>query len=119
VFTTDWGTPWWGLDLLARWRYIGSSTVDRSSSNSQLATPYYASTAHIPAYSYLDLAASIPIGANVTARLGVNNLADKNPPLILNGNLSDCPTNNCNDNTWAGTYDALGRFIFFQLSAQF
>jgi len=49
----------------------------------------------------------------------VNNLTDKNPPLILNGNLSDCPTNNCNDNTWAGMYDGLGRFIFFQLQAQF
>ena len=119
VFTTDWLTPWWGLDLTARWRYIGSSTVDRSSSNQQLSTPYYTATAHIPAYSYLDLSASIPIGANFNARLGVNNLTDKNPPLILNGNLSDCPTNNCNDNTWAGMYDGLGRFIFFQLQAQF
>jgi outer membrane receptor protein involved in Fe transport len=119
VFTTDWLTPWWGLDLLARWRYIGSSTVDRSSSDPQLTAPYYTATAHIPAYSYLDLAATIPIGTNFTARLGVNNIADKNPPLILNGSLSDCPNTSCNNNTWVGTYDSLGRYIFFNLTAQF
>jgi outer membrane receptor protein involved in Fe transport len=119
VFTTDWLTPWWGLDLTARWRYIGSSTVDRSSTEPALQAAYYTSTAHIPAYSYLDLSASIPIGTNFTARLGVNNLADKNPPLILNGSLSDCPNTSCNDNTWVGTYDTLGRYIFFNLTAQF
>ena len=119
VFTTDWLTPVWGLDLTARWRYIGSSTVDRSSTDPQLAAPYYTATAHIPAYSYLDLSASIPLGTNFSARLGVNNLTDKNPPLILSGSLSDCPNTSCNDNTWVGTYDTLGRYIFFQLQAQF
>ena len=119
VFTTDWGTPWWGVDLTARWRYIGSSSVDRSSTEPALQAAYYVATAHIPAYSYLDLAASIPIGSNFTARFGVNNVADKNPPLILNGSLSDCPNTSCNNNTWVGTYDTLGRYIFFQLQAQF
>jgi outer membrane receptor protein involved in Fe transport len=51
--------------------------------------------------------------------VGVNNVADKNPPLILNGSLSDCPNTSCNNNTWVGTYDTLGRYIFFQLQAQF
>ena len=120
VFTTDWLTPWWGIDLLARWRYIGSSSVDRSSSNPQMGGPlYYTATAHIPAYNYLDLAATVPLGSNFTARLGVNNIADKNPPLILNGSLSDCPNTSCNNNTWVGTYDSLGRYIFFNLTAQF
>ncbi len=119
VFTTDWGTPWWGLDLTVRWRYIGSSSVDRSSTDPQLQAAYYTATANIPAYSYLDLALSVPIGTNFSARLGVNNITDKNPPLILNGSLSDCPNTSCNDNTWVGTYDTLGRYIFFNLQATF
>ena len=40
--------------------------------------------------------------SNVDFRVGVNNIADKNPPLILNGTLSDCPNTTCNDNTWVG-----------------
>ena len=119
VFNTTWGTPWAGLDITARWRYLGHSDVDRSSSNPLLAAPFYAPTAHIPAYNYIDLSASMPVTAGVSVRLGINNLTDKNPPLVLNGTYSDCPNTTCNDNTWAGTYDALGRYIYAHVSATF
>ena len=119
VFSTNWGTPWAGLDLTLRWRYIGGSDVDRSSSNPLLASPYYPWTAHLPAYNYFDVSASIPVTAGVSFRLGVNNVTDKNPPLVLNGTYSDCPNTTCNDNTWAGTYDALGRYIYMHISAKF
>jgi iron complex outermembrane receptor protein len=119
VFNTTWATPWAGLDVTARWRYIGGTNVDRTSSNPLLNALYYAATAHIPAYSYFDLSASMPITAGSSIRLGINNLTDKNPPLVLNGNYSDCPNTTCNDNTWAGTYDALGRYIYAHLSVKF
>jgi iron complex outermembrane receptor protein len=119
VLTTNWGLPWAGLDLSVKWRFIGSSNVDRSSSDPQLAAPFYTSTGHIPAFTYIDMSAAVPIGPNFEFRAGVNNIADKNPPLILNGSLSDCPNSTCNDNTWAGTYDTLGRYIYVHLSAKF
>ncbi len=119
VFTTNWETPWAGLDLLLKWRYIGLSDVDSSSSNSQLAGPYYTQFAHIPAYNYLDFSASMPIAPGVTARIGVNNIADKNPPLVLNGSYADCPSAACNDNTFPGTYDTLGRYIYAHVTAKF
>ncbi|TLY95439.1 MAG: TonB-dependent receptor [Gammaproteobacteria bacterium] len=119
VLSTTWGTPWAGLDVTLRWRLIGKATVDRSSSDLLLAQAFYPYTAHIPNYNYIDLAAAIPIGRNVDFRLGVNNIADKNPPLILNGTFSDCPNTSCNDNTWVGTYDTLGRYIYAHLSAKF
>jgi len=119
VFNVGWATPWKGLELNARWRYIGSSSVDRSSSDPQLAAPFYLATAHIPAYNYVDLSAAIPIGSTADIRLGVNNLADKNPPLILNGTLSDCPNTTCNDNTWVGSYDTLGRYIYMHVGVKF
>jgi outer membrane receptor protein involved in Fe transport len=119
TFTLDWGTPWWGFDLLLRWRYLGSTTTDRSSSEPLLKSAYYPSTATIPAYNYIDLGGSIPVGDHVELRAGVNNIADKNPPLILNGALTDCPNTTCNNNTWVGTYDTLGRYIYFNVTAQF
>jgi iron complex outermembrane receptor protein len=119
TFTADWGTPWAGLDVTLRWRYIGTSTTDRSSSDPLLKALYYTPTARIPAYNYLDLAAAIPIGSSADVRLGVNNIADKNPPLMLNGALTDCPNTTCNDNTWVGTYDTLGRYIYMAVGVKF
>ena len=119
LFQTDWVTPWAGLDLVARWRFVGKASVDASSSDPQLKRTFYPATAHIPNYNYIDLAATLPIGKSYYFMLGVNNVADKNPPLILNGSFSDCPNTTCNDNTWTGTYDTLGRYIFFNMTAQF
>jgi iron complex outermembrane recepter protein len=126
VLNTTWVTPWRGLSATVRWRYIGSSAVDRLSPDPQLnlvpaGSPllFYPQTAHIPAYNYLDLAFAVPIGHVVDFRLGVNNIADKNPPLVLNGSFSDCPNSSCNDNTWVGTYDTLGRYIYAHLTAKF
>jgi outer membrane receptor protein involved in Fe transport len=126
VLNTTWATPWAGLNATVRWRYLGASAVDRTSPDPQLnlvpaGAPllYYHQTAHIPAYNYLDLAFAVPLGRMADFRLGVNNIADKNPPLILNGSFSDCPNSSCNDNTWVGTYDTLGRYIYAHLTAKF
>jgi iron complex outermembrane receptor protein len=119
VFNTTWGLPWLGIDVTARWRLIGPSKVDRSSTNPQLQAPFYVWDAHIPGYNYIDLSASMPVTSAVDVRLGVNNIADKNPPLILSGSLSDCPNNTCNDNTWVGTYETLGRYIYAHVSLKF
>lgn len=119
VLTTDWATPWGGLDLVLRWRFIGAMDVDRSSGDPQLAQTYYPGTAHIPTYSYLDLSGAFPIVKGVDLRLGINNLTDKNPPLILNGAFTDCPNLGCNGNTFPGVYDALGRYVYMHVTAQF
>jgi outer membrane receptor protein involved in Fe transport len=119
VLNSTWAMPWLGIDLTARWRFIGPSKVDRSSSDPQLSAAYYVSTAHIPGYNYIDLSAAMPVTSNLDVRVGVNNLADKNPPLVLNGTLSDCPNTTCNDNTWVGTYDALGRYLYAHVSLKF
>jgi iron complex outermembrane receptor protein len=119
VFGTTWATPWWGADLTLRWRYIGPSNTDRSSPDPQLAQTYLASDSHIGGYTYLDFSASIPIGSVVNFRVGMNNIADKAPPVVANGNYSDCPNTSCNDNTWVGTYDTMGRYIYAHVSAKF
>jgi outer membrane receptor protein involved in Fe transport len=119
VFTTNWATPLPGFDFTVKWRFIGPSKVDSSSPNPQLAGPYYLSTAQISGYNYIDLSANYSVNSVVDVRVGVNNLTDKDPPTVLDGNLSNCPNTTCNDNTWTGTYDTLGRYLYAHVSMKF
>ena len=119
ILGVNWLTPWAGLDLNARWRYIGDVNVDSSSTNPQLAGTYQPGFSHIGGYSYFDLEGSISYGSHLSFRAGVNNVFDKGPPIVLNGNYSNCPTATCNDNTWVGTYDTMGRYLFAHITAKF
>ena len=118
VFTINWQTPLAGLDYTIKWRLIGPSKVDSESQNAQLSGPYYLSTAQIPGYNYIDMSANYSFNG-IDVRVGVNNITDKDPPLVLNGNLSNCPNTTCNDNTWTGTYDTLGRYLYAHVSMKF
>jgi len=129
VFNTTWSTPWDGLDVTLRWRYLGKADSELTSSDPQLSGKALPQTSHIPAYNYLDLTARFNLYKSISLQLGVNNVTDKDPPLIDSGGggfgsncpaLSSGPTaSSCNGNTFPGTYDALGRFFFAHLTAQF
>jgi outer membrane receptor protein involved in Fe transport len=56
------------------------------------------------------------VGDKVTVRIGVNNVLDKNPPVIGSNNL---PSTSGNGNTFPQVYDSLGRFLFGEVIAQF
>jgi iron complex outermembrane recepter protein len=121
VLNATWSTPWDGLDLTARWRYIGSDTTELLNPSPQLAGTAFAPTSKIAAYNYLDLTAAFNLAKNVRMQVGVNNVADKDPPLVVG---SDCSTSspagaNCNGNTFPGVYDAMGRYLFATITAQF
>jgi iron complex outermembrane receptor protein len=121
VFNMTWSTPWDGLDLTARWRYIGEGESEQLSTNPALAGSPFLPTSHIPAYNYLDLTAAFNLAKNVRLQVGVNNIADKDPPIVVG---ADCSTSspagaNCNGNTFPGVYDATGRYLFATVSAQF
>ena len=45
----------------------------------------------------------------------MNNVFDKDPPLTG----TNCPATFCNGNTFPQVYDALGRFVFVGLTADF
>jgi iron complex outermembrane receptor protein len=118
VFSTDWATPWAGLDFNLRWRYIGPTLVDSLNQSPLLSDPnsVYPGYQHIASYSYIDASASVNVASNVTVRVGVNNLLDKDPPIVLSG---DCPAGSCNGNTFSQTYDVLGRFLYVHATAKF
>ena len=111
-----WSTPWDGFDLTLRWRYIGSS-------DSANVPPPYAPLSSISAYNYLDLTGAFDVYKNIRLQIGVNNIMDKDPPLVVG---SDCSTGgllnagaNCNGNTFPGVFDAMGRYWFMELTAKF
>ena len=66
--------------------------------------------------SYLDVLATFKVKDNYSFRVGVNNVLDQDPPLT--GSF-DCPAGACNQNVYAQTYDALGRYIFVGVTADF
>jgi iron complex outermembrane receptor protein len=127
VFNTTWATPWSGFDFTARWRFISGADSEQISPNAQLAGNNLPLTQHIKPYSYFDLSADVSLYKMFKLQLGVNNVLDKDPPIIASGGgpfASDCPTitalgSSCNGNTFPGTYDSLGRFFFARITAQF
>ncbi len=124
--TVTWMTPWHGLQATATWRYYSPVTLDALSPNPALGKLNGGGTiangaisntdAHIASYSYLDLTAAMPVAHGVVARLGVNNVLDKQPPVI---GLSDLPGVFGNGNTFPQMYDSLGRYIFVDVTAKF
>ena len=74
VFNTTWSTPWDGLDVTLRWRYIGSVNSELTSADPQLSGKALPLTSHISAYNYLDLTAQFALYKTVRLQLGVNNL---------------------------------------------
>ncbi len=119
-FRVTWNTPFpLDLALSAQVRYFSSVKLDATSNQPDLggATPGGPKTdLQLGARTYLDLLATFTVKDNYNFRLGVNNVLDKDPP--LNGS-SNCPTGPCNGNTWPQVYDALGRFFFVGLTADF
>jgi len=121
VFNATWSTPWDAFDLTLRWRYIGSDKTELSSSNPFLTGTPFAPTASIAAYNYIDLTGAFDVYKNIRLQIGVNNVMDKDPPLVVGG---DCSTSspagaNCNGNTFPGVYDSMGRYWFMELTAKF
>ena len=96
-FTPD---SWWSVS--AKWRYFGSvgGLGDGSVDD------------HIAAQSYFDLKASFDVNEHVGFLVGVNNIFDKEPPLV-GGNYST------NANTFAGYYDTLGRYLHANVQVAF
>lgn len=112
--------PPYPFTLSLEWRYIGATDFDGNSSNAFLHENIYnAIDGRLPAYSYFDVTATWRIRDGLTARMGVDNIADKDPPTV---DANAYPASSAalgNGNTFPGIYDALGRTFFFGITADF
>lgn len=115
----DWDTPLTGFSVGATWRFFG--TVHNSITNPS--SPDYKPAFGIPGdnviptISYLDMRVSYSIN-KITARVGVNNVTDRDPPII--DTLNDTGNSIYGEsNTFPSLYDSLGRYIYANVTIDF
>ena len=115
LFRTTWNTPW-NAAFAATWRYIGRVTEDNNTGDPTLQNSTYGGydyyNGSIKSYSYLDLQATYNVWKGVQVRAGVNNLLDKDPPII---NDFIAP----GGSTTYPTYDQYGRVLYVAFTAKF
>jgi len=112
-----WLTPW-NLDLALTWRHIDAVSHIGTSGNPLLNDPSVPATdAHLPSRDYFDVAFMWTINKTFSLRGGVNNIFDKDPPIVSNANSG--PAIGGNGGTFPQTYDALGRLVFMNLTMKF
>ena len=112
-------TPW-NLGLSLQWRYVGKVKHERTSSDTTLASagnPPILSQ-RVKAQNYLDVSATYDILDRIHLRAGINNVLDNDPPLIT-ASAGSCPAGPCNGNTYPGTWDALGRYVWLGATIDF
>lgn len=126
IFRETWQTPWNGLDVTLSWRYFAPVRIETLSPNTNIAAAPGVTIANggisntdafISSYSYIDLTAAVKLADKMTLRLGINNILDKQPPVIGTTNLPAPPIGN--GNTMPQVYDSLGRYIFGSIMVQF
>ena len=101
-----WSSPDTKGSMSLNWRYVGPTKLFISG---------YDVNSRLPVANYFDLAASAAVMKELTLRIGVNNLLDRDPPAIAQGILADFG----NGNTYPGVYDVAGRSFFVGLTAEF
>jgi iron complex outermembrane recepter protein len=114
-----WLMPWDSISLSARWRYLASVKLDRNDSSQPAlySGSHDAYDAVIPAFNYLDLSASWTAGGHLTVIGGINNVLDRDPPLLSHSVIFD-DYGGGNENLYTA-YDTLGRGFFLTLTAKF
>jgi outer membrane receptor protein involved in Fe transport len=118
IARVTWKTP---VNLLvsAQWRFIGATSLDNNTGNPLLVNTTFGPgvidqfDGRIPNYDYLDLSAIYEVSKHLTLRAGVNNVLDKDPPVI-----SEYVSQTGAPNTYP-TYDLLGRVLFAAFTAKF
>jgi iron complex outermembrane receptor protein len=117
IFRATWNMPW-DVSASATWRYIAEVHQDANTGNPLLANPNYTYDAYnpsIPSFSYLDMEVTYHPTKILTLRAGVNNILDKDPPLLVSqaGLVAGGTANT------ADAYDIFGRQLFVSFSAKF
>ncbi|MFC3550954.1 TonB-dependent receptor domain-containing protein [Lysobacter cavernae] len=98
------------FDIGLNWRYMSSMEVEPGAGN------FFAPYRQIDAYNYFDLSFGWKAPFNAKFTLTVNNIADKDPPIV--GNTIGSTSQN-SGNTFPQVYDVLGRFYTLGVSMKF
>ncbi len=102
------------IQVSGAWRFFGAVKNDYTSSNPEISNPDFTDplTRRVGSVSYFDLSVSARVADKFTWRLGAQNLLDRTPPITYAYNSNG-------SNTYAGTYDPLGRYIYTGITIDF
>ena len=106
---TTW--EWNDLTVSMQWRHISSVDVELPEVDLR-----FAEFKSIDSYDYVDLFASYQVTEYANITFGVDNLFEKDPPVVGN-DLGDTSSNN--GNTFPSNYDPLGRVFRAGLKFRF
>lgn len=99
--------PEWRSSLTARWKHGQWSAGYSARYIGETAETVGDETLDINSVTYHNVSAGYDFDNGIKVKLGVNNVADKQPPVSLT---------NTNINFDQNTYNAIGRFMYFQLN---
>ena len=116
TMSANWETPLRSLNVGLRWRHIGNTEVDTASPSPLLAGSIPKNSQYTGSRDYLDLNLSYVVLSGVQVLVGVNNVLDKDPPVLPTSTLTSVFFNG---NTYPQVYDTLGRFMFINIKANF
>jgi iron complex outermembrane recepter protein len=98
--------------ISTRWRYTGGMDYKLTSGETGTTDQLLVGRGNgLGSYSFFDLSGSMSFGERYEVTAGVNNILDKEPPLVGS-------TLSLNANSLGG-YDQLGRYLFVRLGAHF
>lgn len=101
-----------GLSISLNWRHTGKMDLEPIAE----LPPPGPLVDRITAQNFFDLSALFRVQRRFAFRVGVNNIFDREPPLVLS---QGCISQFCNGNTFPQWYDPLGRFLFAGFTVNF
>jgi len=113
-----WATPW-DISFSFDWRHMSGSKFDGNSTNPFIQQDYIipkSGGGAIASFDYLDFALTWDATNSIRLSAGVNNIFDRNPPILASGGKTTGPTGPLNGNTFDGIYDSLGRYFFMGIT---
>ncbi|HLO19592.1 MAG TPA: TonB-dependent receptor, partial [Sphingomicrobium sp.] len=99
-----------GFSLSLQWRHIGAMKLAALDPRFNLTDQASPANSRLSAANYFDLTTLVRIHKGLDLRLGVNNVLDRQPPLVVNNTAAGIGA--FNGNTYPMWYDPLGRYIF-------
>lgn len=102
--------------MQARWRHLARTEVELANPSPLLSGKFGAPIQYVGSRDYLDLVGSDQIFGGVMLQIGINNVLDKDPPILT---TTAFPPPFFNGNTYPQMYDTLGRYVFANLKIDF
>jgi iron complex outermembrane receptor protein len=106
-----------GPTLSVQWRHTSGMTLAALDPKFNLTNDVSTADTKLSAQNYFDVTTMLSVHNGPELRLGVNNIFDRKPPLIVRNTAAGGGP--VNGNTYPEWYDALGRYIFASVTINF